>query len=58
MECTIGIGALRYCRHCSKEIMWTTYNGKVRWCHVPLLRIRCSDTQAEPKRDEDDSRNG
>src|SRR5258708_2338454 len=36
------------CRHCGKTVMLTKYNGKVRWCHVPLLRVRCSDTVAEP----------
>lgn len=40
------------CRHCGKPIMWTTYNGKLRWCHVPLLRVRCVDTEAKPVGDQ------
>ncbi len=41
-------GDLLRCRHCGRDIMWTRYNGRLRWCHIPLLRVRCSDTVATP----------
>lgn len=40
---------LATCRNCGETIMWTKYNGRERWCHTPLLRVRCLNTVAEPQ---------